>query len=58
MYIIAMSASLVAVHSELGGVMHNEVGAYQDIHRWLSIGLPHPGPLSAIATAQDTSRTA
>jgi hypothetical protein len=42
----------VPVHSGLDGVMHNGVGAQKDLHRWLSIGLPHPSPLSAIPTAQ------
>jgi hypothetical protein len=31
----------VPVHSGLEGVMHNGVGAHQDLHRWLIIGLSH-----------------
>jgi hypothetical protein len=47
------AATDVSVHSGVDSVVHNRVGAYQDIHRWLTIGLPYYGPLSAIPTAQD-----
>ena len=39
------AAPTVPVHSGLDGVMHNGVGAQEDIHRWLIIGRSHHSPL-------------
>jgi hypothetical protein len=42
----------VTVHSGIDCVAYNRFGAYGNIHRWLSVGVPHYDPLTAIPTAQ------
>jgi hypothetical protein len=46
----------VAVHSGVDSVVHNEVRAYQGIHRWLGIGRFRDDLLPAPLPAQDPLR--